>query len=184
MRYHNITKEDMLNGDGLRVVLWVAGCDHCCKECQNPITWDPEGGLAFDDAARQEIFDQLDKSYISGITFSGGDPLHPANIAGVRELMSQIHKEYPKKTIWLYTGALWEEIKNDPMMQYVDVLVDGEFIVEQKDNTLRWKGSRNQRVIDVKKTLADPQQKVILHCAEYDRETASIKIETEFGCCS
>ena len=97
----------MLNGDGLRVVLWVAGCDHCCKECQNPITWDPEGGLAFDDAARQEIFDQLDKSYISGITFSGGDPLHPANIAGVRELMSQIHKEYPKKTIWLYTGALW-----------------------------------------------------------------------------
>ena len=84
MRYHNITKEDMLNGDGLRVVLWVSGCDHCCKECQNPITWDPEGGLLYDETAKQEIFEQLDKSYISGITFSGGDPLHPANIAGVR----------------------------------------------------------------------------------------------------
>ena len=75
MRYHNITKDDMLNGDGLRVVLWVAGCSHCCKECQNPITWDPNGGILFDQAAKKEIFDQLDQSYISGITFSGGDPL-------------------------------------------------------------------------------------------------------------
>lgn len=74
MRYHNITKDDMRNGDGLRVVLWVAGCNHCCKNCQNPITWDPDGGLAFDDAAKEEIFEQLDKSYISGITFSGGVP--------------------------------------------------------------------------------------------------------------
>ena len=70
MRYHNITKDDMLNGDGLRVVLWVAGCSHCCKGCQNPVTWDPNGGLEFDDAAKEEIFDQLSKSYISGITFS------------------------------------------------------------------------------------------------------------------
>ena len=73
MRYHNITKDDMLNGDGLRVVLWVSGCSHCCKDCQNPITWDPESGLAFDEAAKEEIFEQLGKSYISGITFSGGD---------------------------------------------------------------------------------------------------------------
>ena len=72
MRYHNITKDDMLNGDGLRVVLWVAGCSHCCKECQNPLTWDPDGGLPFDEAAKQEIFNQLDKPYINGITFSGG----------------------------------------------------------------------------------------------------------------
>ena len=77
MRYHNITKDDMLNGDGLRVVLWVAGCSHHCKGCQNPITWDPDGGIPFDEAAKQEIFEQLDKDYISGITFSGGDPLHP-----------------------------------------------------------------------------------------------------------
>ena len=73
MRYHNITKDDMLNGDGLRVVLWVAGCSHCCEQCQNPITWDPNGGLLFDEEARKEIFAQLDKPYISGITFSGGD---------------------------------------------------------------------------------------------------------------
>ena len=79
MRYHNITKDDMLNGDGLRVVLWVAGCNHCCKECHNPITWDPNGGLEFDEAAKQEIFDELEKDYIHGITFSGGDPLHIAN---------------------------------------------------------------------------------------------------------
>ena len=84
MRYHNITKDDMLNGDGLRVVLWVAGCAHCCKGCQNPVTWDPDGGLPFDGAARAEIFEQLDKSYISGITFSGGDPLHPSNRLGGR----------------------------------------------------------------------------------------------------
>ena len=73
MRYHNITKDDMLNGDGLRVVLWVAGCSHCCKECHNPITWDPNGGLDFDQAAKEEIFEELSKDYISGITFSGGD---------------------------------------------------------------------------------------------------------------
>lgn len=84
MRYHNITKDDMLNGDGLRVVLWVAGCSHCCEQCQNPITWDPNGGLLFDEEAKKEIFDQLDKPYISGITFSGGDPLHPANRLDVR----------------------------------------------------------------------------------------------------
>ena len=107
MRYHNITKDDMLNGDGLRVVLWVAGCSHCCKECQNPITWDPAGGLPFDEAAKQEIFEQLDKSYISGITFSGGDPLHAANRLDVRNLMAEIKQKYPDKTIWLYTGDVW-----------------------------------------------------------------------------
>ena len=96
MRYHNITKDDMLNGDGLRVVLWVAGCNHCCKNCQNPITWDPDGGLPFDEAAKAEIFEQLDKSYISGITFSGGDPLHPANRLGVREFMAEIKEKYPQ----------------------------------------------------------------------------------------
>ena len=90
MRYHNITKDDMLNGDGLRVVLWVAGCSHCCEQCQNPITWDPNGGLLFDEEARKEIFAQLDKPYISGITFSGGDPLHPANRLDVRNFMAEI----------------------------------------------------------------------------------------------
>ncbi len=158
----------MLNGDGLRVVLWVAGCSHCCKECQNPVTWDPAGGLLFDDDAKKEIFDQLDKDYISGITFSGGDPLHAANRLDVRNFMAEIKKKYPNKTIWLYTGDSWENIMHYSCMQYVDVLVDGEFVVELKDVKLRWKGSSNQRVIDVQKTLesTDPATP-ILHCEDY-----------------
>lgn len=168
MRYHNITKDDMLNGDGLRVVLWVAGCSHCCKGCHNPVTWDPDGGLLFDEEVKQEIFDQLDKSYISGLTFSGGDPMHTANRAGVQKFAKEVKERYPGKTIWLYTGALWEQIYEEPMMQYLDVVVDGEFIQAQKDNTLLWKGSKNQRVIDVQASLAQAEpQNPALHCKDY-----------------
>ena len=168
MRYHNITKDDMLNGDGLRVVLWVAGCSHCCKECQNPITWDPDGGLPFDEEAKQEIFEQLDKSYISGITFSGGDPLHPSNRLDVRNFMAEIKEKYPDKTIWLYTGYEWKDIWHYPMMRYVDVVVDGEFKIDLRDTNLLWKGSSNQNVIDVQATLkkTDPLTPV-LHCGDY-----------------
>ena len=169
MRYHNITKDDMLNGDGLRVVLWVAGCEHCCKGCQNPMTWDPNGGLAFDESAKAEIFEQLDKSYIEGITFSGGDPLHCANREGVTELAKEIKEKYPNKNIWLYTGDRWENIVNYPIMKYVDVLVDGEFVLHKKDTNLMWKGSSNQRVIDVQATLAKENKLVpVIHCGDYD----------------
>lgn len=168
MRYHNITKDDMLNGDGLRVVLWVAGCSHCCKGCQNPLTWDPNGGLEFDDSAKQEIFEQLEKPYISGITFSGGDPLHAANRLSVRNLMAEIKEKYPTKTIWLYTGDVWKNIMHYPMMKYIDVVVDGEFHIDEKDVKLRWKGSKNQRVIDVQKTLIQTDPMIpVLHCPEY-----------------
>lgn len=168
MRYHNITKDDMLNGDGLRVVLWVSGCNHCCKECQNPITWDPDGGLLFDDNAKAEIFEQLDKDYISGITFSGGDPLHSANRLDVRALIQEIKEKYPNKTIWLYTGSEWKDIWHYPMMKMIDVVVDGEFMIAKKDTKLLWKGSSNQKVIDVQATLkqTDPLQP-ILHCGDY-----------------
>ncbi len=161
MRYHNITKDDMLNGDGLRVVLWVAGCTHKCKECQNPITWDINGGLEFGESEKKEIFDQLDESYISGITFSGGDPLHPQNRQPVYELAKEIKEKYPDKTIWLYTGFLWEEIKDLPIIPYLDVIVDGEFKIELLDPQLYWKGSSNQRVIDVPATLKKGE--VVLH---------------------
>lgn len=161
MRHHNITKDDMLNGDGLRVVLWVAGCSHHCRECQNPITWDPQGGILFDEDARQEIFQQLQKDYIDGITFSGGDPLHEANVKEVTALAREIRSRFPKKTIWLYTGYLWEEIRNWEIVRYLDVLVDGRFDPQKKDLTLQWKGSYNQRVIDVPKTLDLGQ--VVLH---------------------
>lgn len=166
MRYHNITKDDMLNGDGLRVVLWLAGCSHCCRECQNPVTWDSNGGLLFDDNAKAELFEQLEKPYISGITFSGGDPLHPANRMGVRELSAEIKERFPDKTIWLYTGDKWEQTMHDPLMKWVDVLVDGEFHAEEKDVKLLWKGSKNQRVIDVQKSLQ--QKKLVLHCGDYE----------------
>ncbi len=168
MRYHNITKDDMLNGDGLRVVLWVAGCSHCCKGCHNPVTWDPDGGLLFDEKARKEIFDQLDKPYISGLTFSGGDPLHAANRPDVQAFAKEVKERYPEKSIWLYTGASWEQIYGDPVMQYLDVVVDGEFIQAQKDNTLLWKGSKNQRVIDVQASLAQTDMHdPVLHCGDY-----------------
>jgi anaerobic ribonucleoside-triphosphate reductase activating protein len=161
MRYHNITKDDMLNGDGLRVVLWVAGCTHHCKECQNPITWDINGGLEFDEAAKKEIFDELDKSYVSGITFSGGDPLHPQNRQPVFELAKEIKEKYPRKTVWLYSGFEWEEIKDLPIIPYLDVMVDGRFKLELLDTQLHWKGSSNQRVIDVPATLKSGE--VVIH---------------------
>ena len=168
MRYHNIANDDMLNGDGLRVVLWVAGCSHCCKECHNPLTWDPDGGLPFDEKAKQEIFEQLDKPYISGITFSGGDPLHAANRMEIRNLMAEIKEKYPGKTIWLYTGDSWENIYHYSLMKYVDVLVDGEFQAERKDVKLLWKGSSNQRVIDVQKSLQlSDYDNPVLHCGDY-----------------
>ncbi len=152
MRYHNITKDDMLNGDGLRVVLWVAGCSHGCKGCQNPITWDPEGGVPFGEEDKAEIFEQLDKSYIEGITFSGGDPLHERNVKEITALAKEIKEKYPQKTIWLYTGYTWEEVKDLEVIRYLDVLVDGKFDLATRDVNLKWKGSLNQKVIDVPKT--------------------------------
>lgn len=162
MRYHNITKDDMLNGDGLRVVLWVAGCNHNCRECHNPITWDIRGGIPFDQAAKEELFVQLEKPYVTGITLSGGDPLHPSNREDIGKLISEIYEKYPHKTIWLYTGYDWEQICGLPFIKKVDVVVDGEFIVEKKDTKLHWRGSSNQRVIDVQRTLISGG--VVLHC--------------------
>ena len=153
MNYHNITKEDMLNGDGIRVVLWVAGCNHHCKNCQNPITWDENGGLPFDKEAEDELFEALDKPHIDGITFSGGDPLFPNNRSEVFRLIKKCRELLPQKTIWLYTGYLWEEIKDLDGIQDIDVIAEGEFVEELKDNNLHWVGSSNQRVIKVKESL-------------------------------
>ncbi|MDO5304791.1 MAG: anaerobic ribonucleoside-triphosphate reductase activating protein [bacterium] len=161
MNYHNLPNEDMLNGDGLRVVLWVSGCTHQCPECQNPITWDLAGGLPFDEDAENELFDALKPSYVSGITFSGGDPLHPFNQSEITRLAKKFKELEPEKTAWLYTGFSWENIKDLDIMKYIDVLVDGEFVADLKDNNLHWKGSANQRVIDVQKSLE--QDEVVLH---------------------
>lgn len=165
MRYHNITTNDMKNGDGLRTVLWVAGCYHQCKNCHNPITWDPNGGIPFDDEAEEELFAKLNEKHISGITFSGGDPLNIININEISRLVKKVKDEFPNKTIWLYTGFTYEDILCDNNMmnilQNVDVLVDGLFIEELKDANYHWAGSTNQRVINVPKSLKEG--KVIIH---------------------
>ena len=161
MNYHNITKEDMLNGDGIRTVLWVAGCNHHCKNCQNPETWDENGGIPFDKAAEDELFDDLAKPYVSGITFSGGDPLFPGNREEVFRLIKKCRKLLPQKTIWLYTGYLWEQIKDLEGISDIDVIAEGEFVEELKDNNIHWVGSSNQRVLDVKPSLE--AGKVVLH---------------------
>lgn len=153
MRYHNITTDDMRNGDGLRTVLWVAGCAHHCPGCHNPITWDADGGLAFDEAAKAELFEKLEKPYISGVTFSGGDPLHPKNRDEVEKLTKEIRDRLPQKTIWVYTGYTFEEIRDLQWLNLIDVLVDGRYEADKRDIKLHWKGSSNQRVIDMKKTL-------------------------------
>ena len=165
MYYHNITKDDMLNGEGLRVVLWVSGCSHNCKGCHNPQTHDSNSGIPFDEDAKKEIFEQLDKDYISGITFSGGDPLDFCNIAEVDLLISEIRRKYgDKKTIWLYSGYTLDEITyyNSPyqssyssfarflrngVIKECDVFVDGRFVEELKDEKYHWAGSTNQRVL-------------------------------------
>lgn len=158
MRYHDITIDDMKNGDGLRVVLWLAGCNHRCKGCQNPLTWNPEDGLIFDEKAKNELYKALNKPYISGITFSGGDPLHPANRDGVLKLILDILTDFSSgKTIWIYTGYTWEEIKDDQslmnVVSWADILVDGKFVEELKEVNYPWAGSTNQRVIDIQKSL-------------------------------
>lgn len=157
MRYHNITHDDMNNGTGLRVVLWLAGCSHHCKGCQNPITWDPDGGLPVTEKEIDEIREQLMQPHISGITFSGGDPLHPANREGVRKLIKLICEQFPDKTIWLYTGYTWEEILSDAdlleTIKGADVLVEGRFVEALASVAYHWAGSTNQRVIDVADSL-------------------------------
>ena len=168
MNYHNITKDDMLNGDGLRVVLWTAGCTHHCEGCQNPQTWDVSGGIPFDDKAEEELFDDLNKEHISGITFSGGDPMHPFNREEVLRLAKKVKETLPNKTVWLYTGFLFEELKDKVDLSNIDVLVDGEFKKELNDNNLHWVGSSNQRIIDVAKTFKEG--KVILHCGLTDEK--------------
>ncbi len=157
MNYHNITKDDMLNGEGLRVVLWVSGCTHHCEECQNPITWDLAGGIPFDEDAENELFEALKQPHISGITFSGGDPLHPFNRAEIERLAKKVKEECPEKTIWSYTGFCWEDVKDEPLMQYLDVLIDGRFVKALNDNNLHWVGSSNQRIIDVQESLKTGQ---------------------------
>lgn len=165
MNYHNILHDDMRNGDGLRVVLFVSGCDHKCYECQNPQTWDVKSGIPFDKNAEAELLEQLSYDYISGITFSGGDPLNEVNVDTVYKICIKIRDIHPNKSIWIYTGYTIEEIFSDDnsnmnairqkIVLLADVLVDGKFKKELADVTYKWAGSSNQRVIDIKRTILE-----------------------------
>ena len=153
LRVLDIIEETMVDGVGLRTSIYFAGCNHFCKGCHNPQTWDPDSGIPFDEDAEKELFEILSRDYISGITFSGGDPLFEGNRAAIEHLARKVKHEFPDKNIWLYTGYRWEEISALPLMQYIDVLVDGKFMEDLKDSKLHWKGSFNQRIIDVQKSL-------------------------------
>lgn len=155
MRYHNITNGDILNGEGVRVVLWVSGCEHACKGCQNPQTWSKNSGIEFDEQARQELFEKLDNDFVTGVTFSGGDPLAHYNRQTITELARYIKQAMPTKTIWVYTGYKYEDVKDLEIMNYVDVLVDGKFNIENRnlDSKVQWRGDSSQRIIDVKETI-------------------------------
>lgn len=162
MNYLKITKDDLLNGEGVRVTLWVSGCNHHCKNCHNPETWNDKEGKLFDHKAIQEISNELLKPYIAGLTLTGGDPLYPNNRETIGDLIKEVKRKFPNKNIWLWTGYKWNEIKNLPFIKYIDVLVDGEFIQDLYSPNLMWRGSSNQNVIDVKKSLE--QDKIVLYC--------------------
>lgn len=183
MNYHNLTYPDMNNGSGLRVVLWLSGCSHRCKGCQNPQTWDANSGILFDESAKEELFRELDNDYISGLTLTGGDPLFESNLDGVLDLVTEINKRYnisqdtheirlsiPRKSIWLYTGYEFNEIFGENQFEDLDngyckwtkradivsmcnILVDGKYIDSQRDLTLPYRGSKNQRLIDIQQSL-------------------------------
>ena len=159
MNYATIKSCDIANGPGVRVSLFVSGCRHHCKDCFNPETWDFAYGKPFDEAVMAQILALLAPGYIRGITYLGGEPFDPRNQAGLLELTRMIRAQLPEKSIWAFTGYVYDrnlphvEGVTDDLLASLDVLVDGPFIAEQKNLGLRFRGSENQRLIDVPQTL-------------------------------
>lgn len=162
MNYVLIKKMDVANGPGIRVSIFVSGCTHHCKGCFNPETWDFNAGNLFTEKTIEEILEACEPSYISGLTLLGGDPFEPQNQEGLLPLLKAFKERYPDKTIWAFTGYLFEDIidTSKDFLSYIDVLIDGPFVEDLKDLRLKFKGSSNQRTIDVKKSLYN--QKIIL----------------------
>ena len=146
MNYHDITKDDMLNGDGIRVVLWVSGCTLQCKGCQNPQAWDRNSGIKFDKSAMSEILTALKPDYIKGLTITGGHPLEKYNVDDVVDIMYIVKKAYPEKDIWIYTGYEFNDIKNQRVLDLADVIVDGRYEEDKRDLSIAFRGSTNQRI--------------------------------------
>lgn len=161
MNYADIRPIDVANGPGIRVSLFVSGCTHHCKECFNPETWDFAYGKPFGEEEIQAILGHLSKSYIRGLSLLGGEPFEPQNQAAVLELVERVREAYPEKDVWCYTGYLLEVLAagkvgehSRELLERLDVLVDGPFVLEQKDLSLRFRGSANQRILDVPASLA------------------------------
>lgn len=159
MNYGEIKKTDVANGPGVRVSLFVSGCTHHCKGCFNSETWDFSYGQEFTADIQEELLELLRPDHIAGLTILGGEPFEPSNQRGLLPFLRKVKERYPKKSIWCYTGYLlerdlWNESSarcgaTDEMLSLIDVLVDGEFIQEQKNIALKFRGSENQRLIDV-----------------------------------
>lgn len=167
MNYLDIKPFDIANGTGIRVSLWVSGCDVCCPECHNPESWDFKAGKLFTEKEMNKIMTYLNKPYIQGFTITGGHPLAYNNLLQVFDILKQIKTQFPKKDIWLYTGYILKEndfdnnvevcwdngLLRNKILNMCDVVVDGPYIAAERDITLPWCGSRNQRIIDVQKTI-------------------------------
>lgn len=161
MRYNQIREMDISNGPGVRVSIFMQGCHFHCKNCFNKETWDFEGGEEFTEDTIKRVLNLSDKEYIKGLSILGGEPMHPNNIEGTTKLAKAFKEEYPDKTIWVWSGYRFDEdLKDKEVLNYIDVLVDGTYKDELHNPTLKWKGSSNQRVIDVPKSLR--QKEIIL----------------------
>ena len=156
MRYNLIRKMDIANGPGVRVSVFMQGCSFHCKNCFNSTTWDFEGGKEFNQETINEVLDLCKESYIKGLSILGGEPMHPKNIEGTTKLAKAFKEKYPDKNLWVWSGFKFDEdLKDKEVMKYVDVLVDGRYVDELHDFTLKWRGSSNQRVIDVGESLKE-----------------------------
>ena len=153
MNISRIDRYNFVNGSGLRDVIWCSGCGHHCPNCHNKEAQDPRFGRPWSDADYDRLAEDLSSPHIKGITFSGGEATFPANREKCTEIMRWAKDNFPHKDIWVWTGYTYEQVKNLPMMEYIDVLVDGEFILEQKSLLIPFRGSENQRIIDVPKTI-------------------------------
>lgn len=154
MRYNQIRKMDIANGPGVRVSIFMQGCAFHCKNCFNKETWDFDGGKEFTDDVIEEIIKLCKPSHIKGLSILGGEPWHPLNVDGTYKLVKRFKEVYPDKTIWSWSGYNFEDyLCKQDAINYVDVIVDGRFVEELKNPNLKYKGSSNQRVIDVRKSL-------------------------------
>ena len=150
MNYAGIKKVDIANGPGVRVSLFVSGCRNHCPGCFNPETWDFDYGEPFTDKTEEELIKALRPSWIQGLSILGGDPMEPENQSALLPLLRRVREELPGKDVWLYTGYRLESVSSSPLLDLADVVVDGPFIETEKDISLAFRGSRNQRIIDLR----------------------------------